>query len=98
MLAAVLTGVGGAYGVLLPLVFYMIGSGLILPNAMAGSVSPFPTMAATASALSGVLQMGLAALLGLGIAMAFDGTALPMTCGIALSGALVFAASRLQKV
>jgi hypothetical protein len=55
-------------------------------------------MAATASALSGVLQMGLAALLGLGIAMAFDGTALPMTCAITLSGALVFAASRLQKV
>ncbi len=98
MLVAVLAGVGGVYGLIVPLVFYMIGSGLILPNAMAGAVSPFPTMAATASALSGVLQMGLASLLGLGIAMAFDGTALPMTCAITLSGALVFAASRLQKV
>jgi len=97
MLAAVLAGVGGVYGLVLPLVFYMIGSGLILPNAMAGAVSPFPTMAATASALSGVLQMGLAALLGLGIALAFDGTALPMTCAIALSGALVFVSSRMQK-
>jgi DHA1 family bicyclomycin/chloramphenicol resistance-like MFS transporter len=88
-------GSGGAAAVLGPTVLYMIGAGLVLPNAVAGAVSPFPRMAGTASAMAGLLQMGLASVLGVAVAAAFDGSAVPMARGIAISGALTFAAGRI---
>ena len=45
----------------LPMVFYATGMGLLLPNAMAAALRPFPHMAGTASALLGFIQMGLSA-------------------------------------
>ena len=81
-------GAGGIAAILVPVVLYMVGAGLLLPNAMAGAVSPFPRMAATASGLAGVLQMGLAAVLGIAVARGFDGSAMPMALAIALAGSL----------
>ena len=46
---------------MLPMMFYCMGIGLILPNAMAIALSPFPYIAATASALLGFVQMSLSA-------------------------------------
>jgi MFS transporter, DHA1 family, multidrug resistance protein len=75
-----------------PQAFAMIGVGFIMPNAQAGAIGPFPTMAGAASALMGFTQMGLAALVGLGIAVAFDGTARPMATGVAIAGVLALTA------
>ena len=44
-----------------PMVFYATGMGLVLPNAMAVALRPFPHMAGTASALLGFIQMSLSA-------------------------------------
>src|SRR5438093_183222 len=44
-------------GILLPTIVYMVGTGLVLPNAMAGAIGPFPRLAGTAAALLGFLQM-----------------------------------------
>ena len=46
---------------MLPMMFYCMGIGLMLPNAMAIALSPFPYIAATASALLGFVQMSLSA-------------------------------------
>ena len=46
---------------LLPMIFYATGMGLVLPNAMAIALRPFPHIAGTASALLGFIQMSLSA-------------------------------------
>ena len=45
----------------MPMVIYATGMGLVLPNAMATALRPFPHIAATASALLGFIQMSLSA-------------------------------------
>lgn len=45
----------------LPMTLYATGMGLVLPNAMAVALAPFPHIAGTASSLMGFIQMGLAA-------------------------------------
>lgn len=45
----------------LPMMFYSTGMGLVLPNAMAIALRPFPHIAATASALLGFIQMAMSA-------------------------------------
>jgi DHA1 family bicyclomycin/chloramphenicol resistance-like MFS transporter len=74
-------------GILAPTIVYMIGTGLVMPNAMAGAIGPFPRIAGTAAALLGFVQMGLAALGGALIGHLANGTAIPMAAGIALVGA-----------
>jgi len=64
----------------------MVGVGFVMPNAQAGAIGPFPRMAGAASALMGFIQMGIAAVIGIAVAEAFDGTARPMATGVALTG------------
>jgi len=92
MAGIVLAGVETVWSVLAPMMVYMVGVGFVLPNAMAGALGPFPTKAGAASALLGFTQMGLAALVGVAVGAAFDGTARPMAITIALTGvaAVVF--------
>ena len=45
----------------LPMMFYSTGMGLVLPNAMAVALRPFAHIAGTASALMGFIQMALSA-------------------------------------
>lgn len=77
-------------GLLVPMVCLMIGVGLVLPNAMAGAIGPFPDMAGAASSLIGFAMFGLAAFAGLTVAWAFDGTARPMALVIGAGGVLSF--------
>lgn len=46
---------------MLPMMFYSTGMGLVLPNAMAVALRPFPHIAGTASAMMGFIQMGMSA-------------------------------------
>ena len=50
--------------VVAPVFFVTLGIGLVLPQAMALALKPFPHMAATASALMGFLQMAASAFAG----------------------------------
>ncbi|SRR6056297_231026 len=52
---------GNVLALVLPMIFYATGMGLVLPNAMAIALRPFPHIAGTASALLGFIQMGLSA-------------------------------------
>jgi DHA1 family bicyclomycin/chloramphenicol resistance-like MFS transporter len=47
---------------ILPMTFYSIGMGLVLPNSMAVALRHFPHIAGTASALLGFIQMAVSAI------------------------------------
>ncbi|HUN67811.1 MAG TPA: multidrug effflux MFS transporter [Burkholderiales bacterium] len=81
--------------VVLPMVVYLFGCALVIPNTTAAALSPFPLMAGSASSLLGTLPFGLGALVSAALAAAFDGTVRPMAYAIALFGACSFAAERL---
>jgi DHA1 family bicyclomycin/chloramphenicol resistance-like MFS transporter len=81
--------VGGALRIVLPMLVYMIGIGLTLPNALAGAIGPFPRRAGAAAALLGFTQMAVAAALGGAIGLLHDGTARPMTGAVALAALLI---------
>ena len=78
MLLLALVGPPGIVAVIGPFFVFMVGAGLILPNAMAGAVGPFPAMAGAASSLLGFCQMTAAALIGIAVGHLADGTALPI--------------------
>lgn len=91
MILILLAGTQTVATVLIPMVIYMVGMGLVLPHAQAGAVAPYPDKAGAASALFGTTQYAAAAGVGLLVGHGFDGSAQPMAWAIALSGAFTFA-------
>ncbi|MBM3537448.1 MAG: multidrug effflux MFS transporter [Alphaproteobacteria bacterium] len=78
-----------------PMFVFMFAFALILPQAMAGALTPFPQIAGSASSLIGLCQYGLSAIVGTAVAALFDGSALPMAAAIgvmAVLAALAYAA------
>ena len=90
-LGLALSGLLGVAAVVAPVFLFMIGAGLMLPNAIAGAIAPYPMMAGTASAFLGVVQMGVAAAVGIAVGHLHDGTARAMTGALAVValGALI---------
>lgn len=86
MLALVAAGLGGAPAVVACQAVYMLGAGLVLPNAMAGAVGPYPRIAGSASALLGFVQMGFAGIVGAAVGQLADGSGRAMAAAVALSG------------
>jgi len=66
----------------------MAGTGMVLPQTMAGALANHPTMAGSASALLGFIQMSAAATAGALVGHLHDGTPLVMASIIATCGAL----------
>lgn len=86
---------GGPAIIFVPQVIISIGSGFLMPNALAGAVSVRPQAAGTASGFTGFLQMGLGALSAQLVSHLLDGanSALPMVLvmlGFGLAGAVAF--------
>jgi DHA1 family bicyclomycin/chloramphenicol resistance-like MFS transporter len=75
----------GAIAIVGPMVCYMIGTGIVMPNAQAGALGPFSHMAGAASALMGFLQMSIASVTGIAFGHFHDGTPLPMAVLVALA-------------
>lgn len=88
LLAAGLTLVAApsVWGLIGPVFLYLIGAGLMLPNAMAGAMGPFPERAGAASALLGFVQMLFAAGLGILVGQLHDDSGRSMTFAIAAVG------------
>lgn len=77
-----------------PMFVFMFAFALVLPQAMAGALTPFPHIAGNASSLIGLCQYGLSAVVGTAVAALFDGTQGPMAGAIgvmALLAALAYA-------
>lgn len=83
-------GIAHVASVIGPQFFFMVGSGMVMPNGMAGAVGPFPRMAGLASAVLGFVQMGIAALVGAAVGHLHDGTVVPMTSTIGAMGCATF--------
>jgi DHA1 family bicyclomycin/chloramphenicol resistance-like MFS transporter len=86
---------GGPAIIFVPQILISIGSGFLMPNALAGAVSVRPQAAGTASGFTGFLQMGLGALSAQLVSHLLDGanSALPMVLvmlGFGLAGMAAF--------
>jgi len=79
-------GVAHWLAVVLPFMLYMFGTALILPNATAAALSPFPRSAGAASSLMGASQFAAGAIISSALGLAFDGSARPMASTAALAG------------
>jgi DHA1 family bicyclomycin/chloramphenicol resistance-like MFS transporter len=78
------SGLAGALLIVGPMLVFMIGVGLVLPNSIAGAIGPFARSAGAASALLGFTQMTAAAAIGIAVAALYDGSSVPMTATIAM--------------
>ena len=88
MVASAFTGVGGPYGVFIPVFAYMCGAGFVFPNGSAIAMMRHGNMAGMASALLGTIQFIIAAVGTILMGTIESSTAIPMTviicaCGVA---------------
>lgn len=82
LVACVLGGWGGLWGLVGCLFLFMSLTGFCFANSMAGALQSFPQMAGTASALAGMLQFSSGAVSGWAVGLMADGTAMPMAAVI----------------
>jgi DHA1 family bicyclomycin/chloramphenicol resistance-like MFS transporter len=67
MLALVLLGPKTPAAVVVPMMIYLFGVGLVMPQAMASALQPFPERAGAASSLVGFAQMTFGAVVGVAL-------------------------------
>lgn len=78
MAGLALNGIYTVWAVILPQALFMVGTGMVLPQTMAGALAGFPRTAGSASALFGFVQMAVAAGAGMLVGHLDDGTTLVM--------------------
>jgi DHA1 family bicyclomycin/chloramphenicol resistance-like MFS transporter len=86
MVMAVVLGSTAAAAIVLPMALYLAGLGMVLPQALAGAMTPFPERAGAASALLGFIQQCVAALCGVVVGWLLDKSAWPMVAAVATMG------------
>ncbi len=86
MLTAVVAGPRSPLAVVLPMAIYAHGVGLVLPQAMASAMAPFPRHAGAASSLLGICQMTAAAFVGMLVGHSLGDSALPLPIIITAMG------------
>jgi DHA1 family bicyclomycin/chloramphenicol resistance-like MFS transporter len=77
---------GQIVALVIPEMIYFTGIGLVLPQAMAAAMAPFPERAGAASSLAGFVQMVFASAAGAGVGAFVGGSAMPLVTASALSG------------
>jgi DHA1 family bicyclomycin/chloramphenicol resistance-like MFS transporter len=83
-------GIGHWLAVTLPFTLLLFGTALILPNATAAALTPFPASAGAASSVIGTIGFTVGAIISTVLGAAFDGSARPMASVAALAGAGAF--------
>ncbi len=78
-----------------PMMIFMCFFSISGPQAIAGALTPFPKVAGTASSLIGFFQSLTSATLGMGVALAFDGTPRALAGFVCLMGLATLASYRL---
>jgi MFS transporter, DHA1 family, multidrug resistance protein len=87
-------GVWHWLAIVLPFMVFLFGTALIIPNATAAALSPFPQTAGAASSLIGALGFAGGAVVSFVLGSAFDGTPRALATVGALSGIAAFACER----
>jgi DHA1 family bicyclomycin/chloramphenicol resistance-like MFS transporter len=90
-------GVGHWAAVVLPYFLFLVGTALIVPNATAAALSPFPASAGAAASLMGAAGFTIGALVSAALGFAFDGTARPMASVAAAAGLAAFIVNQTWK-
>ena len=83
---AFLFGPASPFVILLPMMIYTLGVGLVMPQSMAGAMSPFPQHAGAASSMLGLTQMIFAASTGLLLGHLLEHGVWPLPAMIACLG------------
>jgi DHA1 family bicyclomycin/chloramphenicol resistance-like MFS transporter len=88
-------GIGGLAGVLVPMMVYMFGQGLLMPNATAAAMEPHGESAGLISSLMGALQTAGGALAGYLVGAFYDHTPLSLAVTVAAFASMTLLASGL---
>lgn len=80
--------------VVAPFALFLFGTAIIMPNAVAAALTPFPHAAGSATSLIGAIGFGSGALISTALGAAFDGTARPMATLAAAAGIAAFLLNR----
>ena len=91
MLAIALNQPEQVMSIVFPMMVFMLGVGLVMPQSMAGALANYPHMAGSASGLLGFIQMTVAGLVGVVVGHGYDGTPVAMALAIAITGLLSLA-------
>ncbi len=86
MVAAVALGLTSFLSLVLPVAVYLAGLGMVLPQGIAGAMTPFPERAGAASSLFGFMQQSAAALCGATVGWFLGQSAWPLAVGVAAMG------------
>ena len=86
MVAAVAFGLMSSMSLVLPMALYLAGLGMVLPQGIAGAMTPFPERAGAASSLFGFLQQTAAAVCGAAVGWFLGQSAWPLALGVATMG------------
>lgn len=86
MVVALALGLTSAASLVLPMALYLAGLGMVLPQAIAGAMTPFPERAGAASALLGFIQQTAAALCGAVVGWLLGQSAWPLAAAVAVMG------------
>ncbi|WP_291984786.1 multidrug effflux MFS transporter [Candidatus Accumulibacter sp. ACC007] len=88
MAALEFSGANSIAAILAPMFFCTVATGLVMPNAIAKALAPYPAMAGSASALMGCVQMTLAAVVGIAVGHALPSGGGALAAGVATCTAL----------
>jgi DHA1 family bicyclomycin/chloramphenicol resistance-like MFS transporter len=91
MVAAIVLGFATAASLVLPVAVYLAGLGMVLPQAIAGAMTPFPERAGAASSLLGFVQQSVAALCGALVGWLLGENAWPLAAAVATMGCATLA-------
>ena len=91
MVATVAFGLQSLFLLVLPVSIYLAGLGMVLPQSIAGAMSPFPDRAGAASSLLGFIQQSGAALCGAFVGWMLGANAWPLVLTVAAMGCATFA-------
>ena len=97
VVAAVALGFTGALPIVLSVAVFLAGLGMVLPQSIAGALTPFPERAGAASSLFGFVQQSTAAVCGALVGWLLGESAWPLAGGMAVMGcatALLWLSSR----
>jgi DHA1 family bicyclomycin/chloramphenicol resistance-like MFS transporter len=89
-------GFGGLAGVIVPMMAYMFGQGLVMPNATAAAMEPHGESAGLISSLMGALQTGGGALAGYLVGLFYDHTPVSLAVTVAAFAALALLSTGLS--
>ena len=86
MVVSVALGFTSAFALVLPVAIYLAGMGMVLPQSVAGAMTPFPERAGAASALFGFVQQSIAAICGATVGALLGHNAWPLAGAVAIMG------------